>query len=154
MADTRPTQLSFLAALRLCLLLLFKPTRFQEEEQADQVARKNYKDAYSQQERAVIVRAAFLKSLALVVIFSFFGYAAGKLMGLLGRCATPETVSWTQISGAALLLWGTLFVRGWEIQSFSGQQLTERVNQWLYRGLCCIGTAIAVYSLSFAPCKV
>jgi len=154
MADTRPTSLSFLTALRLCLLLLFKPARFKEEEQADQVARNHYKDEHPQQERAVAVRSALVKSFGLVVAFSILGFLGGKLMGELGRCATPETVALAQFIGAAFLLWGTLFVRGWEIQSFSGVQLSERVNQWLYRGLCCIGTAIVVYSLAFAPCKV
>lgn len=153
MADTRPTPLSFPAALRLCLLLLVSPKRFTEEEKADQIARSNYRDSSPQLERAVVVRSAFFKSFCLVVAFSAVGYLAGKVMGMLGRCATPEAISLAQVIGAAVLLWGTLFVRGWEIQSFSGVQLSERVNQWLYRGLYCIGTAVVVYSLSFAQCK-
>jgi hypothetical protein len=71
----------------------------------------------------------------------------------LGRCSTPQTVVWLQIVGAGLLLWGTLFVRGWEIQTYSGVVFTERVNQWLYRFLYCTGTSVIVYSLAFLPCR-
>ena len=45
------------------------------------------------------------------------------------------------------MLWGTLFVRGWEIQTYSGVTLVERVNRWLYRALYCSGTALIVASL-------
>jgi hypothetical protein len=153
MADTRPTRLSFLAAARLCVLLLFAPRKFKDAERDDQNARKQYTDHEEPVHRADIVRAAFWKSLCLVLAFSALGYGAGKLMHLLGRCATAETIAWAQVGGAALLLWGTLFVRGWEIQSWSGAQLTERVNQWLYRTLYCLGTAVVVYSLSFPQCR-
>lgn len=153
MADMRPIPLSFFAAARLCVLLLFAPNKFKEAEQNDQSARKQYTDHVEPEPRADIVRAAFWTSLCLVLAFSGLGYGVGKLMHLLGRCATPETIAWAQVGGAALLLWGTLFVRGWEIQSWSGVQLTERVSQWLYRTLCCLGTAVVVYSLSFPQCS-
>ncbi len=152
MADTRPTPLSFFAALKLCLLLLVSPRRFIEIERADQETRNNYTGYSEPRHRVYVIRAAFFKSLALVLGFSVLGYATGHLMHLLGRCATSETVVWLQIVGAGLLLWGTLFVRGWEVQSFSGVQFSERVNQWLYRALYCLGTTAIVYSLSFPQC--
>lgn len=152
MADTRPTPVSFFQAVRLCLLLLLAPGKFKEIERADQVARNEYKDRSEPPHRADTVRTAFFLSLGLVLAFSVIGYAVGKFMHFSGRCAAPDTTTWAQIIGAALLLWGTLFVRGWEIQSSSGVQFTERVNQWLYRALYCVGTAIIVYSLSFPQC--
>jgi cytochrome c biogenesis protein CcdA len=152
MADTRPTPVSFFGALRLCVQLLVRPEEFKKAEREDQTARNNYTDPVEPPHRADTVRAAFFKSLLLVLGFSALGFAAGKLMHVLGRCATPETSTGAQVLGAALLLWGTLFVRGWEIQSFSGVQFTERVNQWLYRALYCLGTAVVVYSLSFPQC--
>lgn len=153
MADTRPTRLSLFAAARLCALLLFAPDKFKKAEIEDQNRRNSYTDPAKQPDRADIVRAAFFNSLGLVIGFSTLGYGAGKLMQNLGRCATPDTVSWLQVGGSALLLWGTLFIRGWEIQSFSGIQFAERVNQWLYRALYCVGTSVVVYSLSFPLCK-
>lgn len=153
MADSRPTPISFFKALKLCFLLLFIPHRFKEVEKQNQVERNNYSDHAEPSHRADIVRAAFFMSLLLVLGFSALGYALGRLSHLLGWCASTDTIAWLQIAGAGLLLWGTLFVRGWEIQSYSGIQLTERVNHWLYRALYCVGTAVIVYSLSFPPCS-
>lgn len=153
MADPRSTPLSFARAVWLCLLLLLATQRFKTEERNDQAARDNYKTSFELPHRADVVRRAFLSSLFLVLAFSLIGFSLGRAMQMLGRCATPETTVWAQAIGAALLLWGTLFVRGWEIQSYSGVQLTERVNQWLYRFLYCVGTAIIVYSLSFPQCR-
>jgi cytochrome c biogenesis protein CcdA len=154
MADTRPTPVSFSFAVKLCTYLLFNPERFKQLEIQDQKERNSYTDHADPLHRADIVRRAFIFSFALVAGFSFLGCVAGSTMGALGRCLPKDTVNLLQIVGSGLLLWGTLFVRGWEIQSFSGVQFTERVNQWLYRGLCCIGTALIVYSLTFQECKL
>ena len=43
---------------------------------------------------------------------------------------------------------GTLFVRGWEIQTWTGDSLIEHVNQRIYRSLYCIGTCVIVFSLA------
>ncbi len=155
MADRHPTPLSVVQMVRLCLLLLFRPKRFIEVENADNAARYGYigDSPVRQKHGAEIVREAFFKSLALVLLSSAVGYLFGRAIGSLGRCATAETVSWLQIVGASLLLWGTLFVRGWEIQSYAGVLFTERVNQWLYRALYCLGTTVLVYSLAFPACK-
>lgn len=152
MADTRPTRIGFVRAVQLCLMLLLMPKRFISAEKADIDARKNFKDPLSAPERAHVVRRAFRSSFLLVAVFGAVGFAAGKFVSSMGRCATPETVMWVQIVGGCLLLWGTLFVRGWEIQTYSGVVLTERVNQWLYRCLCCVGTSVAVYSVAFSAC--
>ncbi len=153
MADSRPTPVSIFQAARLCWQLLFAPQRFIEAEQKDIEARNGYTDRPSPPHRASVVRGAFFKSLALVVVSSAVGFAVGHAMDSMGRCATGETVQWAQIVGASLLLWGTLFVRGWEIQSFSGVLFTEWANQWLYRALYCLGTAVLVFSLAFPACK-
>ena len=66
------------------------------------------------------------------------GYALGQISTGIFGCATSNSVTALAVIGACLLLWGTLFVRGWEIQTYKGRSLTERVNQWLYRALYCI----------------
>lgn len=152
MADTRPTPVSFIRAIQLCLMLLFVPKSFIAAEKEDTDARNNYTDSHATVERAHLVRRAFRSSFLLIVLFGVVGLGAGKLMNAVGRCATPDTVLWLQIAGGCLLLWGTLFVRGWEIQSFSGVVLTERVNQWLYRFLCCVGTSVTLYAVAFTAC--
>jgi hypothetical protein len=77
---------------------------------------------------------------------------AGLGLGNHVHCAAAKHITWLQIAGTCLLLWGTLFVRGWDIQSFGGVTLSERVNQWLYRSLYCTGTAALVSSLSWTQC--
>lgn len=153
MADTRPTPVSFWRAVKLCVMLIVSPQRFVDEEARDTVERKNYSERHEPPHGAHTVRAAFLSSLSLVLLSGAIGFAAARLIGATGRCFAAEHVAWLQIVGASLLLWGTLFIRGWEIQTYCGVSFTERVNQWLYRGLYCIGTSVIVYSLAFPACK-
>jgi hypothetical protein len=153
MSDDRPTPISFSRAAYLCVLLLFAHNKFIAEEGKDDIARNNYKNDYEQPHSALVVRSAFLKSLMLVGISGVVGYTVGKMTGAFYGCSADGFITWLQIVGACILLWGTLFIRGWEIQTYSGVSLTERVNQWLYRGLYCIGTAVIVYSLTIPGCK-
>lgn len=156
MADTRPSRISFMRAAHLCVLLLFAPDRFIEAELSERQhnAARGSNDARGKSGHgAYVVRRAFFASLVLVLVSAAVGAFAAKFMSILGRCSTPETSTWLQIAGASLLLWGTLFVRGWEIQTYGGVALTERVNQWLYRALYCAGTSVIVYSLVFVSCR-
>lgn len=153
MADTRPTPIGFFGAIRLCFLLLFAPEKLIKAQEADAKARSNSSNNIEREEHsAYIVRRAFGYSLLLVLSFGAVGYMAGFVLGALYGCATAKLVVWLQIAGASLLLWGTLFVRGWEIETWSGVTFAERVNQWLYRFLYCIGTAVLVCSLAWQQC--
>ena len=152
MADTRPTPVRFFGAVRLCVLLLFAPKKLIKEQNQDTEDRKNFTASVEREHSAFIVRRAFLYSLLLVMISGAIGYGAGLALGLWLCCATTKLISWLQIVGACLLLWGTLFVRGWEIGTYCGVTFTERVNQWLYRALYCVGTAVLVCSLAWPQC--
>jgi hypothetical protein len=147
MADTRPTKLRLFYKMYLCLLVIVNPRRFIEEEKKDEAKRKSFPPAQEQEHRVYIVRRAFWISLYSIISFGLIGAVVGLL--LRDVCGQPSTgmIKILQIIGASLLLWGTLFVRGWDIQTFCGVTLGERVNQWIYRGLYCIGTSIAVASL-------
>jgi hypothetical protein len=155
MANSRPTPLSFLQATKLCVLLVFNTKRFIELENEDNAARNNYNTdpGVTRPHSAEVVRSAFFKSFAMVVVSALFGWLASIGAEMAGWCATSSAVVYAQIIGASLLLWGTLFVRGWEIQSYAGVLLTERVNQWLYRALYCVGTGVLVFSVTFSACK-
>jgi hypothetical protein len=152
MADTRPTPVGFFGAIRLCWLLLAKPRRFLEVQQEDGRVRNNYSDRVEPEPSAHIVRRAFFYSFLLVVASGVAGYGAGIALGAWLRCAQPSFIVWLQIGGASLLLWGTLFIRGWEVQTYAGVTFTERVNRWIYRFLYCVGTAIIVCSLAWPQC--
>lgn len=138
--------------MRLCILLLFNPKRFLEAQVQDNAARKNYTGDAIGEPGAYIVRRALLHSLLLVIASGAIGYGIGVTIGMGYGCAYSRYIMWLQITGACLLLWGTLFIRGWEIETYSGVTLTERVNQWLYRFLYCVGTAIVVFSLAWPQC--
>lgn len=101
---------------------------------------------------AFVLRRAFLCSFLLVMASGGIGYLVGILAGATFTCASTKFVMWLQIFGASFLLWGTLFVRGWEIQTYVGHTLTERVNQWIYRALYCVGTTIIVFSVAWPAC--
>lgn len=152
MADIRPTPVSFFSAIRMCVLLLFTPRRFIDVQNKDAKARNDHSTSVEREHGAYIVRRAFIYSLLLVLLSGGIGFGMGLALGTMIGCPAPKLVSWLQIAGAGLLLWGTLFVRGWEIETFCGVTFTERVNQWLYRALYCGGTAVVVCSLSWPLC--
>jgi len=107
--------------------------------------------AATKQNSATIVCRAFWLSLLLVAISAVLGFTVGELAIVF---VVPEIaahlVTPLQLVGAFLLLWGTLFVRGWDIQTHGGVTLTERVNQWLYRGMYFVGTTLVVISLTIS----
>jgi hypothetical protein len=146
----RPTSISFFKAVQLCFILLFAPKRFLAlQEQDNELLKARSK---GQREPGVfVVRRAFFIAALLVAISGTVGYLAGIAIATCS-CSSPKYVMWLQIIGACILLWGTLFVRGWEVQTYGGITLTERVNQWIYRTLYCVGTAVVVFSVAWPPC--
>jgi len=145
MALKQPIPVSFPRACYLCAVALVAPVRFSEIEKADSELLEKAPNADAQY-RISKVRNAFLASLGIVIgsalIGSLLGWGAYRLFG---RCAEANGV--LQVVGAGILLWATLAVRGWDVQTFSGATLTERVNQWIYRGLYCISTALLVMTV-------
>ena len=103
--------------------------------------------AASDDNGAHVVHRAFWLSFLLVAISCIVGAVAGATAGDWFGPASTRLIAILQVVGALLLLWGTLFVRGWEIQTYKGTTLIERVNQWIYRSLYCTGTAVLVASL-------
>lgn len=152
MANTNATSIGFFKAVKLCLLLLFKTEQFLTAELADNEALEAAGRRSERPARAYVVRHAFVYGFLLVAASAIFGLLLGLLLQLWLQCFTSTAVAWLQLVGACILLWGTLFVRGWDIQSHGGVTFTERVNQWLYRFLYCLGTALIVCSLVGTSC--
>lgn len=149
MADTRLTKIGFFRAVQLSAFGMFCPAKLVEAEHADEEARRSLPQPPPPEElRAFKVRRAVWVSLIWVLGSIAAGYIGGKMLGTLCGPAAAMLVAGLQIVGATLVLWATLFVRGWEIQSFGGVTLTERVNRWIYRFLYCLGTAAVVASLA------
>jgi hypothetical protein len=151
MADTRLTKVSLVRALYLCFLAIFLPTKLVKEEEKDAEERKNFPPAPPLEQRAFVISRAFWFSLLLMIAFAVIGYICGQAINTFLGSVPTIVITLFQITGAMFLLWGTLFVRGWEIQSYGGVTLPERVNQWIYRALYCIGTSVIVCSLFLTP---
>ena len=147
MANTRLTKIRPFRALLLCAFAAFCPRRLVEAERADEEARKRLPQP-PEDPRAFKVTRGLWASLAWVVGSMGFGYLSGKALGTLTGTQPTRLVAGLQVFGATVLLWATLFLRGWDIQSWGGVTLTERVNRWIYRVLCCLGTAALVASLA------
>lgn len=132
-------------AIWACLLAIFSPKHFLSFQ--DRQTKLLGITAASDNSSVLVIRRAFWLSLVLVILSSIVGGASGLVAGQIFGPASLRVVSTMQVIGACVLLWGTLFVRGWEIQTYKGRTLIEKVNQWLYRTLYCIGTAVLVASL-------
>jgi hypothetical protein len=150
MADTRRTKIGLLRALRLCGFGVIAPQKLVDAERADEEIRKQFSQPPPREATAFKLKRAFWTSLFFVLCSIAIGYFSGKMLGAVIGPGAARLVASLQIVGGMLLLWATLFVRGWDIQSFGGVTLTERVNQWIYRSLYCLGTAIVVASLALA----
>ena len=141
--------ISILARFRLCALCVFSPGRFVNAE-------KRIRESLATQAssptlpNAKKIQRAFFTSFAMVLA----SIGAGVLFSLIVLQFVPHFsaafIQVLQLIGGGVLLWGTLYDRGWDIQTIAGSSLSERVNQWIYRGLYCFGTAMlsAATSLS------
>ena len=68
---------------------------------------------------------------------------ASVLLAVSIACVSASLLAWLQVIGASFLLWGTLFIRGLEIQDVWFESLSPSAsNQWIYRTLYCVGTAV------------
>lgn len=151
MADTRLTRIGPGRALVLCAFAAFCPKGLVEAERADEEARKGLPQPRPPEEpRAFRVTRGLWASLAWVVGSIVFGYLSGKALATVSGPQPTRLMGALQVFGAMVLLWATLFVRGWDIQSWGGVTLTERVNRWIYRLLYCLGTAAIVASLALS----
>jgi hypothetical protein len=94
-------------------------------------------------DRAVHI-AASLRSAAIVVgVTALVGAGAGYTLGrLLGNMLW--LIQLAQFAGAALILWATIWELGWNVRSFGGDTLPERVHQYLFRVLYAVGTFLFI----------
>ena len=131
--------------IKACLMVLVSAQRFLQFQETAATALGVTKA--TDNTNAHIVHRAFWLSLVLVLVSVIAGVVVGAIAGDILGPVSARFISVMQVLGALLLLWGTLFVRGWEIQTYKGTTLIERVNQWIYRSLYCAGTAVLVASV-------
>ena len=127
MGNPTPTKINFFQACCFCMLAIFCPKKLEVADEKDREKRANFPK--TDISNAKMINYAFWNSLLLICIFSLIGGLAGYALKCTLGAPTQKMVSLLQITGAALLLWGTLFVKGFEIATYDTVSLTERVNQ-------------------------
>ena len=135
---------SLLEIVRYITLLAFRPSKFERiatiENAKLEAATKDERTSTAHIRTALGGSFAFVALATLVG--SIIGWLVAKKFGAPGAWLTI-----LQTIGAFLVLWATLAVKGWEIQSFAGTTLEEQVNRWIYRSLYTVGTALFICSL-------
>ena len=156
----------FIRAARHCFILVFQPVEFEEMVKEGNARAAAYEREMSHEERQriikheeeqkhkryVLVRRALVQSALVVVGAVGLGWLIGSILEDILGCSLAAINNALQIVGAGVLLWGTLFARGWDIQTIGGESLTERVNRWIYRALSFIGTAVFFCAIFWAQC--
>lgn len=100
--------------------------------------------------RTTKIRTALFVAAFSTVLAVLAGVIAGStLQDIYGR-PSSMTLAVLQVLGAGIILTATLAVLGWEIQSYKGQSLPEKVNRWLFRAQYWLGTFLFVMSVAWA----
>lgn len=126
--------------------LIFSSTAFLDAEERNTEAANAPRKGASIAERAALVRRAFWRSATLVLLAFVVGGLIAAAMRWVGYALYPRWQLFLQAMSAAILLWDTVFVRGWDIQSYGGAMLTERANRTLYLILYVSGTTLDVFA--------
>ncbi len=140
MTSPKPTPLSLVQKARLVWLMAVSPEKFIQEEIEDNV-RLNGGGPRQGSDSIHKVRkdysSAFLWAVSAMVAGGLSGWALGQLSG-----ASNFWDIAVSLAGGAILLWASLALQGWNIQTWDGVTLSERLNQWVFRTLYFIGTTL------------
>jgi hypothetical protein len=146
-----PKVRAFIFGCYATVLCLVAPSRFLAQAKVyDSKLPPTSKPEDQSAHSAKIVRRAFWGSFGFTVGSSALGYSLGLLLKCLAGPASPATAKVVQLVSAVLVLVATLATRGWDIQTYAGITLVEKVNQWLTRGLYVIGTFFFTRFLGWA----
>jgi hypothetical protein len=137
-------------AVKMVVIALVSPERFgraaAEEYRARGVSDPGIQKA--QTELIRVVRRSWGASALSVLGAIAFGWLVGGLVRHFTHRLGPVREI-TQYSGAGILLWATLGRVGWGIQTPEGDSLSEKVNDWFYRGMQLLGTVLLTVSVSW-----
>lgn len=92
------------------------------------------------------LRASGLLVLLSAVAAGTLGWYLHKAVGVLPSLLNTVL----QSLGAGCILWATIWELGWNIRSFGGESLPERVHYWVFRALCVCGTFLFFLAFSWA----
>lgn len=142
MATNIPTPAPLSRKLKLIWFALTNPARFNEEEEVDGKV-LNAQNKRLEIPRVYRVRRALWDGLIWCIGSLIFGAILGILFATFVGPSLRMAIATVAI-GTAVVLWATFSLQAWEIQSFSGVTLGERLNRWIFRSLYLIGTGLIV----------
>jgi len=140
------------STFKALLLLVFRPAEFAK--QADAHARTLGQDNRPGKDPQFVsvgrdMRRALGLSLGLVSVAVLIGYLLAGVLRWISSPPLPLWINAMQYIGIGLLLWATLAKQGWNIQTFNGNTLPERVDRAVYRTLYVVGSALLVTALAW-----
>lgn len=109
-------------------LLLFPSAFLEAEDRNIAIANARAASGTSVADRAALVRRAFWRSGLLVAAAFGAGALAARCVDAAGYGLISGWQLLLQACSAAVLLWGTVFVRGWDIQTYGGATLVGRAK--------------------------
>ena len=131
---------SFYRKLHLVYLVFFNPTQFEKEEEEDNKVRRAQTDCNTMSRIQKIRRGLWQSFKSFVLTVTASVVIGLGLLTFLNHELIYGAVA--LIFGAGILMWATFAQRGWDIQSMGGVTLSERANQWIFRALFILGTAL------------
>lgn len=135
------TPLTFFQKTRLVWLALFAPQAFIREEEADNI-RLNAAATVTDVNCGVYkVRSGIRQALLWGSLAMILGFLVGAVVGAAVGAALKFAIG-IVVLGTTILLWASLAVQGWNIQTADGVTLSERLNQWVFRTLYFLGTVL------------
>ena len=133
----------------LCCLVLFSPKRFARTAAPFDTLPEHHQ---INTDHAAKIRRAFWGAGITVAASAVSGWMLSVWFFRTWSYASPRAITSCQVAATLIILWATLAVRGWDIQTIDGTTMTESVNQWLFRFAYFCGTTLLVLSL-FWPDK-
>jgi len=149
MANPVPTPKSITEKIEILWCALFNKDKFKKLEDEDWERCKNLVDPYTRLEK---IRTAYFQSFLIMLISMVSGMSVGFAIGEYTNI-TETCITLLLAGGAGILLWTTLAVRGWDIQSIDGVTLSEQFNRCLYRFLYIVGTFLVMIAAGFEIAK-
>jgi hypothetical protein len=132
------------------LYLIFRsPERF-EQLATEDAARLPAADRANQFARAARdVRRGLGESFGLVVLTVVTGWLVGEVLEHFIGSTSLVVNHLLQYGGVGIILWATLAIRGWSIQTSNGNTLPERLDRAIYRALYLVGSFLLVLSVAW-----
>src|SRR5690606_34769481 len=134
--------------IRAILIALFSPASFAAEEEGYNALLKVRPQA-SPPANIFLVRNGLWSALYWTTGASVLGAMLSLLLVRSGFLLTGVATG-IAIGGAMMLLYATLALQGWPIQSIRGETLAEQVNRWIFRTLYVVGTFLVIWGSAWA----